>query len=294
MEEAERLVAELIEERKVTVGRSTDTGILSLDLALGGGLSGGVVEVYGDASAGKTSLLYRILAQAQQDNYSTLLCSSEYLDLAYARNLGVDLDRLFLFSRNTAEHVFVDALGLMKDQPRTVLAIDSATAFRPTDDDPGQWGRLVEYFLSMLPHYLCGSSCVVMVNQVRMPPGLDPDRSKFFANTPDSAARKIASHFSARLELSRSEVSEDRYQMVVNVVRNILAPPGIVLELPFVKGKGVDKELDLVRTALKPKGSWYTVNGQTVQGEELAASALRMQPEWATWLRKNMMKEYGF
>jgi recombination protein RecA len=280
MEEAERLVAELIEERKVTVGRSTDTGILSLDMALGGGLSGGVVELYGDASTGKTSLLYRIFAQAQRDSYETVLCSSEYLDLAYARNLGVDLDRLFLFSRNTAEHVFVDSLEFLNNQPRIVLAIDSATAFRPTDDSPGRWGQLVEYFLSMLPHSLCGSSCVVMVNQVRMPPGLDPDRSKFFANTPDSAARKIASHFSARLELSRSEVSEDRYQMVVNVVKNTLARPGVVVELPFVKGKGVDRELDYVRAWLQAKsGGWYELDGQMIHGEAAAAEYLRENRE---------------
>jgi len=260
---------------------------------LGGGLPRGPVEIYGDASTGKTSLLYRILAQAQQDSYYTVLCHSEYLDLPYMKHLGVNLDQLLLITKNKAENVWEAALRVLEHVNRVVLAIDSATAFRPTDDSSGRWGELIEWFLYRTHSMMNSKSCVVMINQVRMPKSIDPDRSKFFANTPDSAARKIASYFAARLELSRTEVSDHTYKMVTNIVSNTLARPGILVELPFVKGEGVDKELDLVRTALVPEGSWYLVQGDQVQGEKAAANLLRERPAFATTLRRTVMGEAG-
>ena len=280
MNEGERVIQDLMAERKVEFEHSTRTGVLSLDLVLGGSLPSGPVEIYGDSGTGKTSLLYQTLAQAQRDNYVTALCQSEYLDVSYMKDLGIDLNHLCIITKNNAEAVFEAALVFLSNCTRAVLAIDSATAFRPQDDSPGHWNELIESFLLRVSQVLDSQSCVLMINQVRVPPSLNLDRSKFFAGTTDSAARKIASHFATRLELSRTEVTDDRYSLVVNIVSNTLAPPGMIVELPFTKGQGVNRELDYVRRWLTAKpGGWYEIDGEMIHGEEAAAAKIRENPD---------------
>jgi recombination protein RecA len=278
MNEAQKLALELITPREVVVDQSTETGVYSLDVALGGALPAGAVEIYGEASTGKTSLLYDILAHAQRNNYETALCGSEYLDLPYMRKLGVDLNQLPILTGNYAEDVLEAAVRFMEERPRCVVAIDSATALRPKDDEPGFWAACIDAYLETVLGALPKGSCILMINQVRSRRSVDP--SKFFAGGTDSAAAKIASQFSARLELSRSEVSDSEYTMNVNIVANTLAMPCRVSPLPFVKGSGVDRELDYVRSKLtKKEGGWYDIYGQSVQGAAAAAERLRQDPQ---------------
>jgi recombination protein RecA len=278
MNEAQRLALDLITPREVMVDISTETGIYSLDVALGGSLPAGAVEIYGEASTGKTSLLYSILAYAQRANYETALCASEYLDLPYMKKLGVDLNQLPILTGNYAEDVLEAAVRFMEERPRSLVAIDSATALRPKDEEPGFWSACIDAYLETMLSALPLRSCILMVNQVRSRRSVDP--SKFFAGGTDSSAAKIAAQFSARLELSRSEVSDNDYTMNVNIVANTLAAPCRVSPLPFVKGSGVDRELDYVRQKLEKKeGGWYELFGQKVQGERAAAALLRQDPQ---------------
>jgi len=291
MKEALQVIDDLMAPRDIVLGRSTATGILSLDLSLGGSLPEGSVEIYGEASTGKTSLLCCILAQAQRDGFQVALCPSEYLDLCHMEDLGVDLDALVLLTASGAEPAFSAGLDLIKE-PRTVLAFDSATAWRPTHDEPGRWLATVSRFLDDVTGSLGRESCMVMVNQVRVPRSVDPDR--FFAGSTDSSARKIANRFAARMELFRTAVSDDRYTMEVNIVSNSLACPCTISELPFVKSTGVDRGLDLVRSALKPNGPWYNFDGTVIQGELAAAAFLEKNPEVFENLRLSIMSRHGY
>ena len=277
MHEAQQVIDGLMSPREVVLERSTATGILSLDRCLGGSLPAGAVEIYGGASTGKTSLLYRVMAQAQLEEYQVALCPSEYLDLPYMKAVGVDLSTLPLMGATCAEHVFESSLEFLQ-LDRVVLAFDSVTALRPRRDEPGRWLALVAQYLEDVAGCLGRESCVILVNQVRMHRSVDP--SRFFADQTDSTARKITHWFAARLELSRSAVSDDQFTMGVNIVANTLACPCRVQELPFTKGRGVDRELDYLRTWMSSKpGGWYEIDGQMIQGEAAAAARLRENPE---------------
>jgi len=78
------------------------TGSLGLDMALGiGGVPvGRIIEVYGPESSGKTTLALQITASAQADDKVCAFIDAEHaLDVLYAKNLGVDVENLFLSTR---------------------------------------------------------------------------------------------------------------------------------------------------------------------------------------------------
>ena len=83
------------------------TGSLSLDIALGlGGIpKGRVIEVYGPESSGKTTLTLHMIAQVQKRGGIAGFIDAEHaLDPAYAKNIGVDIDNLYISQPDSGEH----------------------------------------------------------------------------------------------------------------------------------------------------------------------------------------------
>jgi RecA/RadA recombinase len=268
-------------EERATAALATQTGILSLDIALGGGLPTGVTEIYGRDSVGKTALLYQILCMAQLCGKKTVLCATEVLDVPYLQSNGVDPDKLLLIRAEYGE----DAIGLMLEQVTEddcVIGLDSASAMRPQFDEPLEWSIMMHDFIRTALHFMRKRSCIVMTNQVRARKSIEEE--KVFAGGVDSYGKRIASELSTRLELSRREVSEDAYTLVVDVVANLATQPATLLELPAKKGSGIDAWVDLVRVAvgvgiLTTKGPWYYWGGYVLgQGEVAAADFLRRNP----------------
>jgi len=170
------VLGDLEKPRVTTASFSTSTGIVSLDAALGGRLPSGAVEIFGEASSGKTTLLFDIIAAAQRSGMLVALCPSEYLDIPYMRKFGVDLNSLILITGNYGEDVLEGALHFLHThRVPTLLALDSATGIRPEDDQPGMWMSMIDHFLSSALEALPNGSCVVMVNQVRMKRSIDPE-----------------------------------------------------------------------------------------------------------------------
>jgi RecA/RadA recombinase len=237
-----------------------------LDAALGGPLPSGAIEIYGEASSGKTTLLYEIISTAQKSGMLVALCPSEYLDLPYMKKLGVDLNSLILITGNSGDDVLEAALNclLIQSDVPFVLALDSATSLRPEDDAPGNWMRMLNDFLVAGVEALNNGSCIVVVNQVRMKRSVDPD--KFFVEgTVTSTARKILDLFSLRLELSRGEAREGAHEMEVNVISSVCSKPATVLRLPMANGRGIDTMKDLLQFGIAQgvvtqAGAWYQID----------------------------------
>jgi RecA/RadA recombinase len=227
---------------------ATQTGIFSFDLSSGGGLPPGLIEIYGPKSVGKTALLGQILSFAQRTGMSTALVAAEYFDEPYFRGLGVDTTALPLI-RSGSEDVEDLMLDFVRTQRRGILAIDSVTAVRLEDEQPGEWNEFMLSLLSRMRSLLSVESCVVMTSQIRVKRSADPRR--YFGGVVDSASRRLADLFSMRLELSRSEVTDKTYRLAINIVSNTLGPPATIVEVPAKKGSGVDLTLDLVRVAQK-------------------------------------------
>lgn len=281
--EVERFVGSMskdfAEAREVKQAIAFQTGIFSLDSALGGGLPAGAVEIYGRESVGKTTLLASILRAAQGQDVETALCISETLDLPRYDKLGVDRDNLIIL-RGESSGTLELARDFIIAPARRALFIDSMTGFRPRKDEWDNWSWFVQGWMSQTIPQISPGSCVVMVNQVRARRSKSP--GKMFTSGTMSTAKKIAGMFDARLELWREDVDEDSYDMVVNITANVLAKPARLFRLPVVKAKGIDVFKDLVRAATELKvllleGSWYTLDAtqrKLAQGEEKMARLL--------------------
>lgn len=117
-----------------------DTGTYALNWAVSGWLRGGyplgkTVEIFGDPATGKSSLVARALASAQEAGGVALLDDVEGgYSLEWAAQLGVDVDQLALVqSRTVKDHLqaagsFVAAYKSMADKLNGapgILALDS-------------------------------------------------------------------------------------------------------------------------------------------------------------------------
>ena len=119
------------------------TGALSLDLALGvGGLPRGrIVEVFGPESSGKTTLLYHVLANAQQMGGICAFIDAEHaMDPAYAKRIGVDVDELLVSQPDHGEQALEIADLLIRSGAVDIVAIDSVAALTPKAELEGAMG----------------------------------------------------------------------------------------------------------------------------------------------------------
>lgn len=263
---------------------SVPTGILSLDLCLGGGLPTGLTEIYGEESTGKTALVGHIIASAQQNDMETMLCSSALYDSLYMKKLGVDESNLVLVRARYIE-VLLDVVLMFLSSSRLkgkrrLIAIDDMSGFRPIDSVTfDEWNRMMyqamEEFSSMIPI----GSVVVIVNQARAHK-ISDNRYK----GTESAARWVGDLFDVRLELSRKDVHHSDYTLIANIVQSRVGRPHRWIEVPCRKGRGVDIWRDCVRTGtrcgwLERKGNFYYLNGESLgHGEVEAARTLANDP----------------
>jgi len=273
---------ELLVEKKVTPAIAFSTGVISVDLNLGGGVPAGLTEVYGEESAGKTTLLVEMIQSAQGQGLETALCPSEFFDRPYFESLGVDTSRLLLI-RGRGEDVLEEAGRFICQNRKRALFIDSATGLRPDEDQFDNWRRMIGSWIVAVQPRITTDSAVVMANQVRARKSVNP--SKMFAGGTDSSAVRIAGMFDCRIALSRDSVTEVAYDLVIDIVANTLRIPSRVLTVPVVKGKGIDVWRDLVRVAakvgvLEHHGTWYYYEKTTVaQGEEAVAQLFEANQE---------------
>jgi hypothetical protein len=300
MDDIQDMIFEAARPQQVTIERSTRTGITSLDIALGGSLPVGAVEIFGEDSVGKTSLIYQILAHAQRCHYQAGLCASEYLDIPMMRHLGVVLEDLVLFRGSGVE--VLDAMmefqyqASYRRQP-IVLAIDSMTALRPEGEERGDWPVMVDRYLDRAATGIPPGSVLLVVSQVRARRSRDP--RKVFAGGVETSLRGFSGRFAARMQLTREGVEDENYTMVVDVLTNVFRQAFFLTRLPFRKGHGVQISLDLASMAdrcgvFQRAGAWLSYGELKWQGIEAAADALDSTPELLGEVQQRVMKAAGY
>jgi len=109
------------------------TGISTLDAALGGGLPRGrILELFGPASSGKTTLAMRIAAHLQDSGGVAVWIDAERaFDPEYAASVGVDIQRLTVVQPNSAEEALEIGARLGASGAVDLLIVDSAAALVP-------------------------------------------------------------------------------------------------------------------------------------------------------------------
>lgn len=273
------------------------TGCLSLDYALGiGGVPRGrIIEIYGPESSGKTTLTLHILAEAQKLGGTCAFIDAEHaLDPYYAKNLGVDVDNLYISQPDTGEQALEICESLVRSGAIDLVVIDSVAALTPRAEIEGEMGdnfvgtqaRLMSQALRKLTGITNKSkACVIFINQLR-------DKIGVMYGSPETTTGGKALKFysSVRIDIRKSDVIKDGTEIIGNktkikIVKNKLAPPFKTVEVDILYGQGINKESCLIDMAIEAdiiqkSGSWFSYNGEKIgQGKENVRLFLKNNPD---------------
>ena len=268
------------------------SGCLSLDIALGiGGIpKGRIIEIFGPESSGKTTMALHVVAETQKLGGTAAFIDAEHaLDPVYARNLGVNVDDLYVSQPDTGEQALEIADALIRSNAIDVIVVDSVAALVPRAEIDGEMGdshvglqaRLMAQALRKLAGAISKSSTImIFINQLREKVGI------MFGNpetTPGGRALKF--YASIRLDVRRIESLKKGDEVVGNrtrikVVKNKLASPFKSAEFDIMYGRGVSREgtlLDLAveNNVVKKSGTWFSYGETRIgQGRESAKQYL--------------------
>lgn len=286
------------------------TGCLSLDLALGlGGVpKGRVIEVYGPESSGKTTVALHMIAEVQKRGGIAGFIDAEHaLDPVYAKNIGVDIDELYISQPDSGDQALEIAETMVRSGAIDIIVIDSVAALVPRQEIEGDMGdshvglqaRLMSQALRKLTPVISKSHCVVIfINQLREKVGV------MFGNPETTTGgRALKFYASVRMDVRKIETLKQGGEIVGNrtrikIVKNKIAPPFREAEFDIMFGKGISREGDILDLAagidiVKKSGAWYAYEGEKIgQGRENAKAYLTTHPELMEELDRKVRVHY--
>ncbi len=287
------------------------TGALSLDLALGlGGVpKGRIIEIYGPESSGKTTVTLHMVAEVQQRGGIAGFIDAEHaLDPVYAKNIGVDIDNLYISQPDNGEQALEITETMVRSGAIDIIVVDSVAALVPKAEIEGDMGdshvglqaRLMSQALRKLTAVISKSNCIVIfINQLREKVGV------MFGNPETTTGgRALKFYSSVRMDIRRIEALKQGGEIVgnrtrVKVVKNKIAPPFKEAEFDIMFGKGISKEGDILDLAANvgivvKSGAWYSYNGNKIgQGRENTKQYLASHPEVLAELDRKVRIYYG-
>ena len=287
------------------------TGSLSLDLALGlGGIpKGRIVEIYGPESSGKTTVTLHIIAEVQKRGGIAGFIDAEHaLDPVYAKNIGVDIDNLYISQPDNGEQGLEITETMVRSGAIDIVVVDSVAALVPKAEIDGDMGdshvglqaRLMSQALRKLTGIVSKSNCtVIFINQLREKVGI------MFGNPETTTGgRALKFYSSVRLDVRRVEALKQSGEVVgnrtkVKVVKNKIAPPFREAEFDIMFGQGISKFGDILDLAaenniINKSGAWYAYNGAKIgQGRENAKNYLKENPAVCEEVERKVREHFG-
>lgn len=287
------------------------TGSLSLDIALGiGGLpKGRIVEIYGPESSGKTTLTLHVVAEAQKLGGTCAFIDAEHaLDPAYAKRLGVDVQKLLISQPDSGEQALEITDTLVRSGAVDVVVVDSVAALVPKAELEGEMGdshvglqaRLMSQALRKLTSSVAKSNClVIFINQIRMKIGV------MFGNPETTTGGNALKFYSSvRLEIRRTGAIKDKENVIgnetrVKIVKNKVAPPFKVVDFDIMYNEGISHEIEILNLGVKlglieKAGSWFSYNNNRIgQGKENVKQYLKDNPEVCMEIEKKIKENSG-
>jgi len=261
------------------------TGSMGLDMALGiGGLPRGrIVELYGPESSGKTTLSLHIIAEAQKLGGTCAFIDAEHaLDTVYAKNLGVDIENLYLSQPDCGDDALEITDSLVKSGGVDIVVIDSVASLVPKAELEGDMGqshmglhaRLMSQAMRKITGNINTSNTLLLcINQTRQKIGV------MFGN-PETTTGGMALKFysSVRMKISRIGAIKNGEEVVgnktkVEVKKNKVAPPFKKAHFDIIYGKGISRigeiiDFGLIKGVLKKSGAWYFYGEEKFQGRD--------------------------
>ena len=286
------------------------TGSLGLDIALGvGGVpKGRIVEIYGPESSGKTTVALHMVAEVQKRGGIAGFIDAEHaLDPVYAKNIGVDIDNLYISQADNGEQALEITETMVRSGAVDIVIVDSVAALVPKAEIEGDMGdshvglhaRLMSQALRKLTAAISRSNCVVIfINQLREKVGV------MFGNPETTTGgRALKFYASVRMDVRRTETLKQGGEMVgnhtkVKVVKNKVAPPFKQAEFDIMFGTGISREGEILDLAaecnvVNKSGAWYSYNGERIgQGRENVKIYLKDHPEICDEIEKQVRIQY--
>lgn len=287
------------------------TGSLSLDIALGlGGIPRGrIVEIYGPESSGKTTVTLHMIAEVQKRGGIAGFIDAEHaLDPVYAKNIGVDIDNLYISQPDNGEQALEITETMVRSGAIDIVVVDSVAALVPKAEIDGEMGdahvglqaRLMSQALRKLTGVISKSNCtVIFINQLREKVGV------MFGNPETTTGgRALKFYSSVRLDVRRVEALKQGGEVIgnhtrVKVVKNKIAPPFKEAEFDIMFGEGISMVGDILDLAanvdiVNKSGAWYAYNGEKIgQGRENAKQYLKDNPAVCQEIESRVREHFG-
>lgn len=287
------------------------TGSISLDIALGlGGIpKGRIVEIYGPESSGKTTVALHMVAEVQKAGGIAGFIDAEHaLDPVYAKNIGVDIDNLYISQPDNGEQALEITETMVRSGAVDIIIVDSVAALVPKAEIDGDMGdshvglqaRLMSQALRKLTAVISKSNCIVIfINQLREKVGV------MFGNPETTTGgRALKFYSSIRMDVRRVESLKQGGEVIGNrtrikVVKNKIAPPFKEAEFDIMFGQGISREGDVLDLAaneniIVKSGAWYAYNDAKIgQGRENAKQFLKENPDIFNEIEQKVREKYN-
>ena len=287
------------------------TGCLSLDIitGVGGFPRGRVIEIYGPEASGKTTLALLGIAEAQKaGGYAAFIDAEHALDPTYARNLGVNIDELYIAQPDYGEQALEIAEVLVRSGAVDIIVIDSVAALVPKAELEGDMGdshmglqaRLMSQALRKLTALVSRSKTIfIFLNQMREKIGI------YMGNPETTTGGKALKFYSSlRIEVRKILTLKSGTDIVggrtrIKIVKNKVSPPFKTSEVDLMFGKGISKEGDVIDLAvthgfINKTGSWYSCGEEKLgQGKESVKKLLEENTALYDDLRSKILEKAG-
>lgn len=257
------------------------TPSIGLNRALGGGLNTGATHLFwGTPSVGKTTMCFRIIAEAQRLGYRPIIIDSEssYND-EYAAKCGIDTSDVVIIQSTVVEDIMKNLIGyLTDDKEKHIFLFDSLSNIIKEEfyDKPeggkamGLQSRSQGYLLQKLVNYLHKERNIMLfvAHQTVDLSGMFAVTKAKMGNTVHHNMHNIVKLF---LSMSKGEMEREENNMItsqratwtVEKTKQIptIGATGYYYVLPQ-EGR-IDQERELIDIAIEMdiiqrKGAWYT------------------------------------
>lgn len=279
--------------------------LLDKALGIGGYPKGRIVEIYGPESSGKTTLCLHAIAEIQKQNGLAAYIDAEHsFDPMYAKNLGVDLEKLILSQPDSGEQALEIVDILAKSSFVDLIVVDSVAALVPEaelngemkDQQIGMQARLMSKGLRKITGHLSkNKTTILFVNQIREKIGV------MFGNPETTTGgRALKFYSSIRIEVRKSSTITDGKDITGNevklkVVKNKLSVPYKSAVTEIVFSQGIDKLSELIDlgtelNVFEKKGSWYSYQGKNIaQGKKQFKDFLVNNPDFMKKIEEEIL-----
>ena len=236
-----------------------------------------------------------VIAESQKLGGTAAFIDAEHaLDPVYAKNLGVNVDELYVSQPDNGEQALEITEALVRSGAIDIVVIDSVAALVPKAEIEGDMGdshvglqaRLMSQALRKLAGVISKSNTIVIfINQLREKVGV------MFGNPEVTTGGKALKFYaSIRLDVRKIDTLKNGNEAYGNrtrikVVKNKVAPPFKTAEFDIIYGEGISKEgsiLDMAaaRKIIQKTGAWYSYGDLRIgQGRDNARLFLKDNKE---------------